>query len=71
MTHYVLINLAYVVAICTTLTVFLLFPGVSLEIWTLPLKKWTTYKVKRLARRRKHAEDKLKKYWEIDMTKLR
>lgn len=71
MTHDVLINLAYVVAICTTLTVFLMFPGISLEIWTLPLKKWTTYKVKRLARRRKYAEDKLKKYWEIDMTKLR
>jgi hypothetical protein len=71
MEHNISINLTYVVAICITLTVVLMFPGVSLELWQLPMKKWKLYNAMRLSKKSKRAEEKLKKYCEIDLTKLR
>ncbi|MDH5201679.1 MAG: hypothetical protein OEW69_00240 [Nitrospirota bacterium] len=71
MEHNVLINLSYIIALSVTFMLILMFPGISFEIWQRPLKKWTVFKTVRLQRKSRQAEEKLKKYIEIDMTKLR
>lgn len=70
MEHNVM-NLTFALAICMIMTLVLIFPGISFEMWRLPMKKWEMYKRRRLTKKSKLAEGKLKKYLEIDMTKLR
>ena len=48
-----------------------MFPDFSLILWRSLMKKWTMAGVKMMMKRNRAAEDKLKKYWEIDIRKLK
>jgi len=48
-----------------------MFPDLSLFLWKSLAKKWTLTGEKKIIKRTKTAEDKLKKYWEIDMRKFK
>jgi hypothetical protein len=51
------------------MSLVLMFPGISLELWRIPMKRWEMYKAKILNRRSKRSEEKLRRYYEIDLTK--
>lgn len=67
------INLTFVLTMYLIMTFVLIFPGiVFFEVWRLPsFEKWKIYKKRRLIKKSKLAEEKLKKYLEIDITKLK
>jgi len=66
-----LVNVIYVMVLCVTFMLILMFPGISFELWQHSIKKWSVFKTVRLQRKSRQAEEKLKKYIEIDMTRLR
>jgi hypothetical protein len=49
----------------------LMFPDFSLLLWKSIIKKWTLTGEKMMTKRTRAAEEKLKKYWEIDMRKFK
>lgn len=65
-----LVNVIYVMVLCVTFMLILMFPGISFELWQHSIKKWAVLKAVRLQRKSRQAEEKLKKYIEIDMTRL-
>jgi len=48
-----------------------MFPDFSLILWKSLIKKWTLTEEKMMIKRTRAAEEKLKKYWEIDMRKFK
>jgi hypothetical protein len=48
-----------------------MFPDFSLILWKGLMKKWTLTEQKWIMKRNSAAEEKLKKYWEIDMRKFK
>ena len=48
-----------------------MFPNLSLILWKSLMKKWTLTGEKMIMKRTRAAEEKLKKYWEIDMRKFK
>ena len=48
-----------------------MFPDFSFTLWRSLMKKWTLTEEKRILKRSRTAEEKLKKYWEIDMKKFK
>ena len=48
-----------------------MFPDFSLILWKSLKKKWSLTEEKIMMKRTKTAEEKLKKYWEIDMRKFK
>lgn len=49
----------------------LMFPDFSLLLWKSIVNKWALAGEKLMIRRSRTAEEKLKKYWEIDMRKFK
>ena len=49
----------------------LMLPDFSVIVWKSLMKKWTVHQWKLLMRRNRETEEKLKKYWEIDLRKLK
>ena len=64
--HY---NAALIVQ--TIFIMLLMFPDLSLILWKSLMKKWTLTGEKIKMKRTRAAEEKLKKYWEIDMRKFK
>lgn len=48
-----------------------MLPDLSSILWRSLVKKWTLAGEKMMTRRTRAAEEKLKKYWEIDMRKFK
>lgn len=63
----------YSAALIAQIIFFMLFmfPDFSLLLWKRMIKKWTLTEEKMMLKRTKTAEEKLKKYWEIDMRKFK
>ena len=51
--------------------ILFMFPDLSLILWRSIMKKWTLTGEKMMMKRTRAAEEKLKKYWEIDMRKFK
>ena len=51
--------------------ILFMFPDLSLILWRSIMKKWTLTGEKMMMKRTRAAEEKLKKYWEIDMKKFK
>jgi len=64
-------NFSAVLIVQTIFIMLLMFPDFSLVIWKSLIKKWTLTEEKMVMKRTKTAEEKLKKYWEIDMRKFK
>ena len=64
--HY---NAALIVQ--TIFIMLLMFPDLSLILWRGLMKTWTMTNAKMIMKRNRTAEEKLKKYWEIDMRKFK
>ena len=69
-------TLEFTLMVCTTMTIFSVWPGISWNLWLYARRKALLYKMKTLGRVKRESivscrEDKLKKYWEIDLRKLR
>ncbi len=48
-----------------------MFPDFSLLLWQNLSKRWTTKADRMIMKRRKAAEKKKKRYWEIDLSNLK
>jgi hypothetical protein len=64
-------NYGTVLLIQTVFIMLFIFPDFSLILWKNLLKKWTLTGEKRIMKRNRAAEEKIKKYWEIDMRKFK
>ena len=64
-------NYGTILIVQTIFTMLFLFPGFSLFLWKSLARKWTLTVEKKMIKRTRTAEDKLKKYWEIDMRKFK
>ena len=64
-------NYSTVLIVQTIFILLFMFPDFSLILWRSLAKKWTLTGEKKIIKRTKTAEDKLKKYWEIDMRKFK
>ena len=64
-------NYSSVLIIQTILIMLFMFPDFSCILWRSLMKKWTLTEEKRILKRSRTAEEKLKKYWEIDMKKFK
>jgi len=51
--------------------ILFMFPDFSLLLWKSIIKKWTLTEEKIMMKRTRAAEEKLKKYWEIDIKKFK
>lgn len=60
-----------VLIVQTIFIMLLMFPDLSLILWKNLMKKWTLTGEKIIMKRTRAAEEKLKKYWEIDMRKFK
>jgi len=60
-----------VLIVQTIFIMLLMFPDLSLILWKSLMKKWTLTGEKIIMKRTRAAEEKLKKYWEIDMRKFK
>lgn len=68
---HVINNYGTVLLIQTVFIMLFMFPDFSLILWKNLLKKWTLTGEKRIMKRNRAAEEKIKKYWEIDMRKFK
>ena len=68
---HVIYNSGTVLLIQTIFIMLFLFPDFSLILWKNLAKTWTLTGEKRIIKRHKTAEEKIKKYWEIDMRKFK
>ena len=64
-------NYSAVLIVQTIFIILFLFPDFSFILWRRLMKKWTLTEEKRIMKRNRTAEEKLKKYWEIDMRKFK
>ena len=64
-------NFGTVLFVQTIFIILFMFPDFSLILWKGLMKKWTLTEEKRLLKRNRAADEKLKKYWEIDMRKFK
>ena len=64
-------NCSAALIVQTLFIMFLMFPDFSLLLWKSIIKKWTLTEEKIMTKRTRTAEEKLKKYWEIDMRKFK
>jgi len=58
-------------AVCMTFVTLFACPGISSDLWRTLNGAWTAHRLKKVLRRKKVTGEKLKKYCEIDMKKLR
>jgi len=64
-------NCSAVLIVQTIFIMLFMFPDFSLILWKSLIKKWTLTEEKMMIKRTRAAEEKLKKYWEIDMRKFK
>jgi len=64
-------NFGTVLLVQTVFIMLFMFPEFSLILWKKLLKKWTLTGEKMLIKRTKATDQKIKKYWEIDMRKFK
>jgi len=64
-------NYSAALIVQTIFIMLFMFPDFSLLFWKSIIKKWTLTGEKIMAKRTRAAEEKLKKYWEIDMRKFK
>jgi len=64
-------NCSAALIVQTLFIMLLMFPDFSLLLWKSIIKKWTLAEEKIMTKRTRAAEEKLKKYWEIDMRKFK
>jgi hypothetical protein len=64
-------NPGTVLLVQTIFIMLFMFPDFSLVLWKNLRKKWTLAGEKMIIKRHRTAEDKIKKYWEIDMRKFK
>ena len=64
-------NYGAVLIVQTIVIILFIFPDFSLILWKSLMKKWTLAEQKRIMKRNSAADEKLKKYWEIDMRKFK
>ena len=64
-------NYSAVLIVQTIFIILFLFPDFSFILWRRLMKKWTLTEEKRIMKLNRTAEEKLKKYWEIDMRKFK
>ncbi|HEX8949147.1 MAG TPA: hypothetical protein VF790_09310 [Dissulfurispiraceae bacterium] len=69
--HFVIADWRVVLALQMTLMMLFLSPGISLGLWRTLSRKWARRSSGALAKKRRRAEEKLKRYWEIDMRKFK
>ena len=65
------INNPSVLIVQVVFIMLFMFPDFSFILWRSLMKKWTLTEEKRILKRSRTAEEKLKKYWEIDMKKFK
>ena len=68
---HVINNSGTVLLVQTIFIMLFLFPDFSLTLWKNLMKKWTLTEEKIIMKRNRAAEEKIKKYWEIDMRKFK
>ncbi len=56
-----------IILIAMTFMSYLAFPGISADLWQGLRGNLTARRTKKICRRKKEREERLKKYWEIDM----
>ena len=71
MTHEIMTNVISLCSIWIILTVFLIFPHISFQLWQIPLKKWLLYKAMIQERKSRRSEEKLQNYQQIDLRELK
>ena len=64
-------DLRSVLLVCMTFMSILMFPGISSGLWKTLNGKWITHRERRLCRRKRENQGRLKKYCVIDMRKFR
>jgi hypothetical protein len=64
-------NYSAALIVQTIFIMLFMFPDFSLLLWKSLMKKWTLAGEKIIMKRTRAAEEKLKKYWEIDMRKFK
>lgn len=63
-----LIHVPVIVAMAFCITLVLMFPGISLELWRIPAKWWETCKAKIARGRSRDSREIQRHYREIDLT---
>ena len=48
-----------------------MFPDFSFILWKSLMKRWSLVQSRKIMKRTRKTEEKLKKYWEIDMRKFK
>jgi hypothetical protein len=71
MSPEVLRNYSTFLTLQIVLASIFMFPDISFLLWKGLLRQWTLRRDKMMLRRSRRAEEKLKKYWEIDIRRLR
>ena len=64
-------NCSAALIVQTLFIMLFMLPDFSLLLWKIIIKKWTLTGEKMMTKRTRAAEEKLKKYWEIDMRKFK
>ncbi len=55
----------------TALMFLMMFPGCPSEFWQTIMKRYMLRREQRMLKRNKRAEERLKRYWEIDVKKFK
>lgn len=71
MEPYIINHYGTVLLMQTIFIVLFRFPDFSIILWKNLMKKWALTGEKRIMKRNRAAEEKIKKYWEIDMRKFK
>lgn len=54
-----------------TIVLYLLSPVVSMELWQTLARRWRLHRSRAQEKRSRKSKEKLKRYWELDMTKFK
>lgn len=65
--NLILVTSTVTMGVCMTLV--LMFPGISFALWRIPAKWWEKCKAKILKGKSRDSRERLRHYWEIDLTK--
>lgn len=71
MEPYIINHYGTILLMQTIFIVLFMFPDFSIILWKNLMKKWALTGEKRIMKRNRAAEEKIKKYWEIDMRKFK
>ena len=71
MEHEVIRNYSATLILQAVVIMLFMFPDFSFILWKSVMKKWSLFQGKQFLKRTRKTEEKLKKYWEIDMRKFK